>query len=66
MLVTVLVAVCLGSAIGLRILTAYAKGVTGAASPSIPVHDYAAILATAAALATIATRLPARTALTRR
>lgn len=65
-LTTVLVATSLGSAIGVSILTAYAKGVTGSASPSIPIRDYAAILATGAVLAAIATWLSARAALTRR
>jgi putative ABC transport system permease protein len=65
-LVTVLLAVSFGSAIGISILTAYAKGVTGSASPSIPLRDYAAILATGAVVASLATWLPARATLSRR
>ena len=65
-LVTVLVATLLGSAIGISILTAYADGVTGSASPDLPVRDCAAILATGAVIASAATWLPARAALARR
>jgi putative ABC transport system permease protein len=65
-LATILIALLLGSAIGLSILTADARGVTGSASPSIPIRDLAAILATGALVASLATWLPARAALARR
>jgi putative ABC transport system permease protein len=65
-LVTVLVATSIGSAIGMSILTAYADGMTGSASPSIPVRDFLAVIATGAAIASVATWLPARAALARR
>lgn len=64
--VTILVAAVLGTGIGLGILTAYADGMTGSAAPSVPLRSFAAILATAAVLASLATWLPARIALARR
>jgi len=57
---TVFLAALFGSIIGISVLTAYAVGMTGRSTPSIPLTWYGAVLATAVLLAGLATWLPAR------
>lgn len=64
--ITVLLGTGIGTAIAAAVLSAYADGMTATASPSIPMHDFAAIIATATALAALAGWLPARAVLRRR
>ncbi|WP_411137949.1 FtsX-like permease family protein [Streptomyces sp. C10] len=59
-LTVVLTAVVLGTAISLATLTSFSIGMTGEASPAMSPVVYLAIVATAAALAFIATVLPGR------
>lgn len=62
-LMTALVAIVLGTAAAWTTLSAYATGMTGSGTPSIPLPGYAAIVAAGAALALASTALPARLAL---
>ncbi|KAB2350883.1 ABC transporter permease [Actinomadura rudentiformis] len=58
-----LIAAVLGTAIALVTLTAFSTGMTGSATPHIPLAGYAAIIAGSALLALLATTVPARAAL---
>ncbi|MEV2268927.1 ABC transporter permease [Nonomuraea africana] len=62
----VLVAVALGTGVSLVTLSAFSRGMTGSALPSVPPLTYLAVVAVAAALALAATALPARLVLRRR
>ncbi|NUP30624.1 MAG: FtsX-like permease family protein, partial [Streptomycetaceae bacterium] len=62
-LMTALVAIALGTAVAWATLSAYATGMTGSGTPSIPLLGYAAIVAAGTALALASTALPARLAL---
>lgn len=62
-LTVVLIAVALGTGIALLTLTAFSVGMTGSAAPYVPPATYLTIVAFAAALALVATVLPARLAL---
>jgi putative ABC transport system permease protein len=62
-LTVVLIAVVLGTGIALLTLTAFSIGMTGSAAPYVPPVTYLTIVAFAAALALVATVLPARLAL---
>lgn len=62
-LTVVLIAVALGTGIALLTLTAFSVGMTGSAAPYVPPVTYLTIVAFAAALALVATVLPARLAL---
>ncbi|MFC9971526.1 ABC transporter permease [Spirillospora sp. NPDC127200] len=62
-LTATLLAVALGTGVGLVTLTAFATGMTGAGSPRVAPLGYLGIVGTTAALALLATVLPARAAL---
>jgi putative ABC transport system permease protein len=64
-LTAVIVAVTAGTGIALITLSAYSMGMTGSAVPYIPPLTYLAVISVAAALALVATALPARLALSR-
>ncbi|WP_184791069.1 FtsX-like permease family protein [Phytomonospora endophytica] len=61
--VAVLIAAVIGTAIAVATLTAFSKGMTGAAQPSLSAVKYTAVIGGAALLAFLATALPARMAL---
>ncbi|WP_329088590.1 ABC transporter permease [Streptosporangium sp. NBC_01469] len=65
-LTAVAVAVTIGTAIALITLSAFSTGMTGSAVPYVPPLTYLAVISVAAALALVATALPARLALSRR
>ncbi|MEV5704011.1 FtsX-like permease family protein [Actinoallomurus sp. NPDC052274] len=65
-LTVVATAVVLGTVVTLVTLTAFATGMIGSAAPYVPPVMYLAVIGTAAALALIATVLPARLALAAR
>ncbi len=62
-LAVTLIAAALGTAIALVTLTAFASGMTGTASPRVAPLGYLGIVGATAALALLATALPARAAL---
>ncbi|MER7691313.1 ABC transporter permease [Streptomyces sp. NPDC097610] len=58
-----LLAIALGSAIALAVLTAFSVGMTGEAAPAVTPLVYVAVVALAGLLALVATALPGRVAL---
>ncbi|MFF3665223.1 FtsX-like permease family protein [Microtetraspora malaysiensis] len=58
--VAVLVSAALGTGVALVTLTAFSTGMTGSATPYMPPVTYLAVVAAAAALALVATVVPAR------
>lgn len=58
-----LLAVALGSAVALAVLTAFSVGMTGRAAPAVVPLVYATVVAAAGLLALVATALPGRVAL---
>lgn len=62
-LAVLLLAVALGSAIALAVLTAFSIGMTGRAAPAVVPLVYATVVAGAGLLALVATAVPGRVAL---
>jgi putative ABC transport system permease protein len=62
----VLIAAVLGSGIALAVLTAFSAGMTGGSGPSVAPWTYLGVLGLAGLLATVATVVPGRVALTGR
>ncbi|GAB3152263.1 ABC transporter permease [Microbispora hainanensis] len=62
-LTTLIVSVFAGTGIALITLSAFGRGMTGSAVPYVPPAGYALVVAAVAALALVATSLPARLAL---